>query len=80
MLFRSLVTPYGNQHKTLYNIGTVDYDTGLVQINNLIVNSYLGDSIRIFAKPRYLDFSSSTNTILSIASDEIFITANAVRV
>ena len=75
-----LVTYSGGEHFSLYNIGTVNYDTGILTINNLIVTSYFGDSIRIYVRSRFKDFSSSTNAILSISNDEIFTTVEAVRV
>jgi len=75
-----LVTVVGTEHRTLYNIGTVNYDTGVIQLNNLVVSSYFGDSIRIYVKPRNKDFASVTNTILSISTDEIYITSDTVRI
>lgn len=75
-----LVTYNGGEHFSLYNIGSINYDTGVLSISNLTVTSYLGDSIRIYAKPRFKDFSSSTNAILSIPNDEIFTTIEAIRV
>jgi len=75
-----LVTSSNGLHYTLQNVGTVNYDTGVVTITNLIVSSYFGDSIRIYATPRNKDFASTQNTILTIANDEINLTVNQVRI
>lgn len=44
--------------------GTVDYDTGLVQIKNLIVSSYEGSQIKVTATPRYQSFVPVRNQII----------------
>lgn len=46
------------------NIGNVDYTTGLVVIKSLLVGSYTGSSISIFATPDSRSVTSSKNIIL----------------
>lgn len=62
------------------NIGSINYATGVVQLNNFVVNSYIGDSIRIYANlPNgVFDSASIQNDIFEIPNDEI--TVNVVQV
>lgn len=46
------------------NIGSVNYETGLVLINSLSIGSYTGSSISIFATPDSRSVTSSKNIIL----------------
>lgn len=50
----------------IQNIGTVNYDTGFVQLIGFNISSYEGDAIKIFALPRDRDVSTSKNVILTI--------------
>lgn len=75
-----LVQPIGNMHKKVKDIGTVNYDTGLVKLINFVVDSYQGNELKIFARPADNDVSVSKNTILTIEPAEIKVTIEAVRV
>jgi len=70
----------GNHH-TILNIGTVDYVTGRIQLNNFFTSNYFGDSIRIYARlpDGVLDYTSNQNTILEIPNDEISVNVQIVR-
>lgn len=61
----------GDTHTIVSRVGTVDYTTGKVTINNVVVESYLGDSIKIYALPKDKDISSTKNIILTIEDNEI---------
>lgn len=75
-----------NGIKTYINnkAGTIDYETGVVKINNIKINSSIGNSfIRIMVEPREKDVDSITNTILIIDSndaDSLKVTMNSVNV
>jgi hypothetical protein len=64
---------------SIYNIGTVDYVNGIVNIVNLNVSAYSGADINLYATPTQLDFSCNQNTILVIDPASITITVSGVR-
>lgn len=61
------------------NVGTVNYQTGDVSIKGLRVDSYIGDSIKIFATPLKRDFNAPPNRITSIRSEDIRINVIGIR-
>ena len=75
-----LVQSIGDMHKKIRDIGTVDYNTGLIKLINFSVNSYQGNEIKIYARPRDTDVSVSKNTILTIEPTEVKVKIEAVRV
>jgi len=53
------------------NIGTIDYVSGMLNINNITINSVISDAfIKIIAQPANKDIDSSRDTILLIDSDD----------
>jgi hypothetical protein len=48
------------------NCGTVNYDTGKISINSIIIDSYENDAIRFFAIPRNKDIIVRQDTIISV--------------
>lgn len=61
-------------HVTLLNVGSVDYNTGVVSINNLNIDQYIGDSIKIFIKPVNRDFNVIKQNIMKINLEDIVVT------
>jgi hypothetical protein len=74
-----IVNSQGTQHRTITNIGTVDYGTGIVNINNFNITNYVGTSLKIYAKPRTLDITSSQNVILNILENDVDVTIEQIR-
>jgi hypothetical protein len=74
-----IVAVSGTQHRTILNIGTVDYDTGIIRINNFNITNYTGTSLKIYAKPRTLDITSSQNVILNILENDVDVTIEQIR-
>lgn len=74
-----IVAISGTQHRTIINIGTVDYDTGIIRINNFNITNYTGTSLKIYAKPRTLDITSSQNVILNILENDVDVTIEQIR-
>lgn len=70
----------GVNHAFVQNIGTVNYEKGYVQIQNLIVDSLINNAIDVYARPLDLDIRSERNTILSIRPKDITIQIEQVRV
>jgi len=61
-------------------VGTIDYDTGLLQFSNFKIDSFSGAGIKFYAYPRNKDISTINNVILNIIEEDIAITAVAIRV
>lgn len=74
-----MVKTTGDVHSVVRNVGTVDYDTGLIKLINFSVDSYDGNYFKIFVKTREKDILGSRNEILSIEPDEIKLTIEAIR-
>jgi hypothetical protein len=74
-----IVTPTGSNHKKIIDIGTVDYDTGVVRLNNFIVQNYAGTSLKVYAEPRSRDITAIQNVILNIIESDVNITIEQIR-
>jgi hypothetical protein len=62
------------------DVGTVDYDTGLVNLVSFGPESYLGSYINLYAIPKDKDVASSRNVVLSIDERDISVNATQVRI
>lgn len=62
------------------NIGIVDYDTGKITITNLNISSYEGTSLKIYVRTLTKDISTLKNAILQIATEDVEISVDRVRV
>jgi hypothetical protein len=60
------------------NIGTIDYETGLVQISGLNISAYEGAGIKVKTVPLSKDVRVVNNIILNIAEDDIRLTIRGV--
>lgn len=74
----NIVSYVGNQ--ILTTVGTINYETGLLQFSNLKLDNYLGDVIKLFALPKDKDISTINNVILNILENDISITVDPIRV
>ena len=74
-----IVTPSGANHKKIIDIGTVDYDTGVVRLNNFIIENYVGTSLKIYGVPRSRDITAIQNVILNIIEPDVNITVEQIR-
>lgn len=74
-----IVTPSGINHKKIIDIGTVNYDTGLVSLNSFNISNFTGTSLKIFAIPRNKDIESVQNVIMNIIEPDIDITIEQIR-
>ena len=60
-------------------VGTVDYASGLVTINNFNVSSIEGTYFKIYAKALTKDVQSNKNVILNILESDVVINIEQVR-
>lgn len=74
-----IVTPIGSNHKKIIDIGTVNYDTGVISLNNFNISNFAGTSLKIFGIPRNKDIESVQNVILNIIEPDIDITIEQIR-
>lgn len=71
----NIVSAGGN---VITNIGTVNYENGLVQLSNFNISSYEGAGIKVKAEPRNRDISVINNNIINIVEDDIALTIQGV--
>lgn len=65
--------------QVLSSVGTINYDTGLLQFSNLKIDSYLGSGIKLYALPKEKDISTINNVILNIIENDISIVVEPIR-
>jgi len=75
----NLVETDGDQNRKIGPVGSLDYDTGIVQLNNVTVDTFLGSAVKFYARPEDPDISTKTSTILTIEDDEVFINVTQLR-
>ena len=64
----------------LKDIGTVDYDKGILQINGLTVEDFEGDGIHIHVTPEDSDVAAFNNAIITIKDADVDITSTPIDV
>jgi hypothetical protein len=74
-----IVTPVGANYKKIIDVGTVDYNTGVVRLTNFTVQNYIGTSLKIYAEPRFRDITAIQNVILNIIESDVNITIEQIR-
>lgn len=63
-------------------IGTVDYPTGRVNLDSMIIDSYVpasGNHVHLYAQPKSKDITVVKNTILKIRDSDVEVTATQVK-
>lgn len=74
-----IVATTGNIHRVVQHVGTVNYDTGVVNLSNFNISSFNGTSLKVYGVPRNKDIMSSQNVILNILEPDINITIEQIR-
>ena len=74
-----IIRKAGNAHTVVRNVGTVDYETGKIQLINFNIDSFDGNSLKIYAKTKEKDIVGSRNEILMIEPEGIEILIEAIR-
>ena len=62
------------------NIGTVNYETGAVKVNNLAVSSFTGSAIKLYARPNIQDIIGPKDRIISIRDADVSVEVKAAEV
>lgn len=78
-IMRVIGTPSGQHTVIVPDVGTVNYDTGLVTISNLTIDSYSGSVLKVYATSKSKDITSSKGTILNIIDTDTNVTVQQVR-
>jgi len=74
-----IIKKAGNAHTVIRNVGTVDYETGKLQLINFNIDSFDGNFFKIYAKTKEKDIIGSRNEILAIEPDGIDVSVEAIR-
>jgi hypothetical protein len=61
------------------DIGTINYETGLVQIANFAIIAFENAGIKFYAVPRFKDVTTLNNVILNIIEEDVLLTIVPVR-
>jgi len=61
------------------DIGTINYETGLVQVANFAVIAFENAGIKFYAVPRFKDITTLNNVILNIIEEDVVLTIVPVR-
>ena len=65
------ITLDGTNNVVVNIVGTVDYETGKIQLQKLNITQYIGSGIKIFARTKRKDISSLLRTILTIKDEDV---------
>ena len=66
-------------HIKVKDVGTVDYEKGIISLVDFMVESYTGTELKIFGVPDADDITISGNNILELGTDEVDIRVRTVR-
>ncbi len=75
----NLVSTVSRTNVLVASVGTVDYQTGLVQLIDFSISGLLTPKIKIFAVPRSKDVAVEQNVVLSIRREDVLIDVKAAR-
>ena len=74
-----LVRTDGLTNYKIADVGTIDYDTGVVLLNNITVDTFIGDAIKFYVRPRDPDVQTQNNTILDIERSAVVVSVEQLR-
>jgi len=73
----NIVSASGNAE--LADIGSVNYQTGLLQISSLVIDAYEGETLRFYATPAEQDITITNNVLLNIVDEDVTILVKGKR-
>jgi hypothetical protein len=74
-----IVAKSGTNHVFVKQIGTVDYENGVIQIFDFNIDAYEGTELRIYGVPNSNDISVVGNNIFTLGLDELTVNVKTVR-
>jgi hypothetical protein len=69
----------GRTTTTIKEIGTVDYESGLIKLSNFNVSSYTGAAIKIFVLPETNDVNFTRSDYFEIKAEDVNIEVIGIR-
>lgn len=69
----NLYAPVGNEIVKIENVGNVQYNTGIVKLNNINVAYYDGNYISLYLRSRYKDIFATQNKTIVIDPNDVSI-------
>lgn len=75
----NIVTTRETGHDIVVRIGSIDYTTGVVKLNNFKIESYEDNAFKLYAKPKDMDVTSTQNIILNIIEPDINLSIEQIR-
>lgn len=70
----NIIQASSSNYIVVIRVGSINYNTGLIQLVGFTPDSFDGSNIKVYVKPRDNDISCSQNTLLSIEPDQVDIT------
>lgn len=74
-----IVKSEGTNKRKILNIGTVNYDKGIINIPDITVDGFLGDAIRFYISPVDPDIFCKNNNIMTILPEDITVIPQNLR-
>lgn len=69
----------GSNHIAIQSIGSVDYQTGIVQVTDFKPTSIEGGVVKVYVRPKDKDIAASRKSIIGIQDADISVFAKQVR-
>ena len=76
----SLISNINNIPTSLLSIGVVDYNTGIINLKEFIIQDYSDSGVKLYVLPLNKDIPSDKNTIIKINDSDINVTITKVRI
>ena len=76
----NIVKETGTQHEIIAAVGTVNYETGLIILENIGFSNIFGGVLKVFVRPRSKDITSQRRTILRVLDEFVNVQIRQVRI
>ncbi len=74
-----IVSTDGVNNTRIADVGSIDYGTGLINIPVVQIDTFFGNSIKLYVKPYDTDIAVTTNTLLTIEEEEAHVTVEPLQ-
>tara|TARA_Y100001970_G_C14235595_1_gene861594 strand:- start:1551 stop:3368 length:1818 start_codon:yes stop_codon:yes gene_type:complete len=65
------LTAAGNYQVLKTNVGTIDYTTGIMNINSITISTYVGTALKIYGRCKSKDIKTKNASILQLNADDL---------